>query len=267
MFLQKKKGFTLIELLVVIATLAILAAMLLPALARVKMQSQGIKCESNLRQLQIGWFSSACDNSGRLARNAGEDDAVDNPNANFNISSNASWVYGNVSEAMDGTNNIFITEGLLYPYVQNVGVYKCPGDTKPTHGFFDNRSYSMSCWMNPSTSWDVTRNYKGTNILQNFLKRSDITTPAQIWVLLDENQWSINDGFFVCDPNVPVWIDIPASYHNGACGISFSDGHAELKQWHDVNILNCNSTPPSAGTQTKYANDLVWLQQHSTFLQ
>jgi prepilin-type N-terminal cleavage/methylation domain-containing protein len=264
--LKQTGAFTLIELLVVIAIIAILAAMLLPALARAKAQSQGIKCESNLRQLQIAWFSYLNDNGGHLVRNCGEDEQITSASELPATAKQLSWVYGNVTIEADATNNLMITDGLLYPYVQNVGVYECPANMGEVHGFIPNRSYSMSCWMNPSLSWDSSRGYTGSKLLAVFLKQSDIFAPANTWVFLDENPWSINDGFFVSDPNVPVWVDIPASYHAGACGISFSDGHAELKQWRDPNILNCKATPPSNGTQTRYAPDLQWLQQRSTFL-
>jgi prepilin-type processing-associated H-X9-DG protein len=223
--------------------------------------------------MQIGWFSYAGDNNGVLVPNGSEAFPVTGPtDPNIGHPPYWSWVYGNVSTPLTGTVNQMLTLGMLYPYIQNVGVYKCPGDTKEPHGFYPNRSISMNAWMNPTYSWDSNRSYtiaKG-NYVVNFWKQSDIYKPAQFWVFIDENQWSINDGFLVCDPNVPVWIDIPANYHNGACGISFADGHAELKQWRDTNILNCNATPPTAGTQAGYPSvsgkftDLNWLKQRSS---
>ena len=83
------------------------------------------------------------------------------------------------------------------------------------------------------------------------------------WVLIDENPWGINDGFFVCDPIRPVWIDIPASYHTGSGGLSFADGHAEIKKWKDSHVLGCNSPPP-LGVQDASTGNLLWLQERSS---
>jgi len=101
--------------------------------------------------------------------------------------------------------------------------------------------------------------------LREFRKQSDIIKPgpAQCWVTIDENPWSINDGWFVSDPNQPsVWVDCPASYHNGACGLSFADGHSEIKKWHDANLLKAKDTNISQDPNHK--EDLLWLQDRTT---
>ena len=66
---------------------------------------------------------------------------------------------------------------------------------------------------------------------RQFIKLTDVVEPAKTWLTLDEHPDSINDAFFITDPNVNNWQDIPASYHNGACGFSFADGHAEIRKW------------------------------------
>ncbi len=87
-------------------------------------------------------------------------------------------------------------------------------------------------------------------------------TPAMCWVLIDENPNSINDGWFVCDPNnLSTWPDVPASYHNAAGGLSFADGHAEIKKWKDSNVVNAKVPPVN---KDPAANDLLWLQERTT---
>ena len=177
---------------------------------------------------------------------------------------------GSVASYPASTNVLLLQAGLLYPYVNNFIVYKCPADKKMVNGAPTIRSMSMNCWMDPLpiSSWNYTRHYTGTpKQLTEFKTQSGIISPSPslAWVFIDENPFSINDGMFVCDPNVPVWIDIPASYHNGACGLSFADGHSEIRAWMDPNILNCNAAPPASGTQAS-GPDLIWLQQRSTSL-
>ena len=85
-----------------------------------------------------------------------------------------------------------------------------------------------------------------------------------LFVTLDENPNTINDGFFVVDPNQPTtWVDIPASYHNHACGFGFADGHAEIKKWRDANMLAAKTS--NVPMQSGFADDLVWLQQRATY--
>ena len=261
-------GFTLIELLVVIAIIAILAAMLLPALAKAKTKAQGISCMSNLKQLQLGWVLYSGDNNEGIVRTGGLGELVATlPNAAALPGGALSqWVLGSMDSAANGAvNTDLIKAGLMFPYASNLKVYKCPADIKAFNGVPTSRSMSMNCWMNPINSWNNIKGYGGATALRIFKKQSDINapSPALCWVTIDENPDSINDGWFVCDPNnTAQWPDVPATYHNKAGGISFADGHAEIKKWRDKNILMPKVVLPAP--KDPASDDLSWLQARTT---
>ncbi len=120
----------------------------------------------------------------------------------------------------------------------------------------------MNAWMHPIQSWNQDKGYTGANMLREFRNQADIISASMTWVLIDENPWSINDGWFVSDPNQPThWVDIPASYHNNAGGLSFADGHAEIHKWTDPAILNTRNTDVTA---TPGNPDILYLEQRST---
>jgi prepilin-type N-terminal cleavage/methylation domain-containing protein/prepilin-type processing-associated H-X9-DG protein len=249
------RAFTLIELLVVIAIIGILAALLLPALSASKMKAQGIKCLSNLKQLQLGWIMYNDENNGQIPQNIADSAPGYTSVATTALSQpgqiNASWVLGDASE----TNTDLISHGLIFYYINSIDVYKCPTDKTSTHV----RSYSMNCWMNGIYTWNDVRSV-------NFHKVSEIPTPSAMFVLLDENPNTINDGYWASTPSNPQhWVDSPAHYHNQGGNLSFADGHAERRRWTDINVLKGDSGGAAGFTASPYpSQDLTWIQPKET---
>ena len=236
-------AFTLIELLVVIAIIAILAALLLPALSTAREKANRIRCLSNHRQLALAWCLYKDDNQGRLV--------INDPWGGTNYSS---WVYGNMSLAADATNSALIQAGLLYPFVPNPSVYRCPTD-RTGHC----RSYSMqtqlACYMNG-------RPYNGQASIgipgyAPVYRDHQMTkpSPSQTSVFVDENSASIDDGLFGIPITGNIWHNIPANWHSRGCNFSFADGHAEYWRWMDPRTLAL-----VAGQTTPNNRDLQKLQ-------
>lgn len=265
-------GFTLIELLVVIAIIAILAAMLLPALSKAKTKAEGIGCLNNLKQLQLAHAMYAGDFSGKLVLNAG----------GFLVTT-SSWVtgwldWGAGQPSGVNTNPTYLIDGALGPYTaRSLGIYKCPADKIPGNTGPRNRSISMNGFVGDyyQTMW----NTYGLTSYRLFLKESEFNRPgaAMTWVFIDEHPDSINDGLF--GTRMPAvnawpagnnsWDDVPASYHNSACGLSFADGHAEIHKWLDPQSkpLIRKAPPaqsPGAGTGTTSPRDHPWLQARTS---
>jgi prepilin-type N-terminal cleavage/methylation domain-containing protein/prepilin-type processing-associated H-X9-DG protein len=274
---KKPRAFTLIELLVVIAIIAILAAMLLPTLAKSKVQSQGIKCVSNLKQLTLAWVMYNTDNRGYLAVNGNTDYEPGGTAAGPTHGENPQWCPGQMdsgaSVAGEQTNAAWIMAGTVYPYVGSPGVYRCPADRSAFYhdtvlpagggGADRARSMSMNAWLNPCAIGIQNCDMEGAFRIYTKDSSLSVPGPANLWLLIDENPYSINDAFFLDFPSDNGWVDCPASYHNGACGISFCDGHAQIKKWSDPVVLNwtrgASLTP--YGTRTA---DLAWFLNLTT---
>jgi prepilin-type N-terminal cleavage/methylation domain-containing protein/prepilin-type processing-associated H-X9-DG protein len=225
-------AFTLIELLVVIAIIAILAGMLLPALAKSKAKGQGAQCMNSTRQLMLAWQIYATDY---------EDKCVNNHGIQQTWKDRDSWVNNVMTwdTAEDNTNVSYVVNAKLSPYAgKSTQVYKCPADKfvsaeQRAAGWSGRtRSFSMNGFVG-----DVGELLKdGINLLspdyKQFLKMSDFGSPSDIIVTLDEHPDSINDAFFWNPPQgSEEWSDLAASYHNGAGGFAFADGHAEIHRW------------------------------------
>jgi prepilin-type processing-associated H-X9-DG protein len=121
----------------------------------------------------------------------------------------------------------------------------------------------MNAWINPSAA--AYADYQEGKGYRVYRKTGDLSVPgpAGLWLLLDENPYSINDAYFLDVPTDPGWVDCPACYHNGACGISFCDGHAQIKQWRDPVVLNWRQGGNPSGSGTRSA-DLLWFFQITT---
>ena len=259
------KGFTLIELLVVIAIIAILASLLLPALTRAKAKAQGIGCQNNLRQMMLGWKMYPDDYNNLLL--ASLDVAPEQHRTR--------WVNGNLDFRGDNTANWDVTQDLakspLQPYIgNNYAIWKCPADQStvnvPNKGKLPRvRSNSMSQAFDVGF-WLPAPPYKV------YAKTPEIGDPGRTFVFVDEHPDSLNDGAFAVQMASPGLssakiVDFPASYHNGACGFSFADGHAEIHKW-----LGSTIKAPATYTGTMPLNvgagdslrDIQWLSSVTT---
>jgi prepilin-type N-terminal cleavage/methylation domain-containing protein/prepilin-type processing-associated H-X9-DG protein len=268
---KNPSGFTLIELLVVIAIIAILAALLLPALSRAKQRALGIQCLANAKQLQIAWHLYTDEFHDFIPGNnwwmeAGVNGMTRGP---------GNWLTGwedvTVVDNTDNTNTALFLDpkwSSLGPYSKSAAIYHCPSSqilVKEGGGTFTlARTVAMNGWMGYTNRPD----FSGFQFIR---KTTDLVKlkPADAFVFADERDDSVDDGFFAVHMSNDVIIDVPANYHARSGPVTFADGHAELHHWSSTDI----QFPQQSGVATAKYNminvaaddpDLLWLRDHAT---
>jgi prepilin-type N-terminal cleavage/methylation domain-containing protein/prepilin-type processing-associated H-X9-DG protein len=235
--LERRRAFTLIELLVVITVIAILAALLLPAVQAAKQPATKTGCLNNVKQLQTAWLSYALEADDRLV--------------------DIAWVQGAINSPADATNSQLLAEGPLYSYCKATKVCKCPADMSPSPNTGSHaltvRSYSINTYLNGSDTAAELENVRGVYTVATKLSQIISPPPARRIVFVDESQNTIDDCTFgvipslvgTAHPPVNHWNNYPTARHGSSATFSFADGHVAAFQWTGplLKTLDAKMTP------------------------
>jgi prepilin-type processing-associated H-X9-DG protein len=238
----------------VIAIIAILAALLLPALSQAKEKAQATSCANNIKQLAFAWVLYTDDNGDLLVNNSSTADTR---------SLRQSWV-NNIEDWGTSAENIdpsYVLSGKLAPYVNNdLGVYKCPSDRALAQNGPRLRSISMNSLVGDPLHQP---NRFNPNWVQ-FVKMSDFPKPANFYVFIEEHPDTINDGYFMNRWDVIKWGNLPASYHNGTANMSWADGHLERHRWLADTVRPAIKGGAGGGFVPSPDTDYVWLRDRTS---
>jgi prepilin-type N-terminal cleavage/methylation domain-containing protein len=274
-----RHGFTLIELLIVIAIIAILAALLLPALGKAKVKAQGTQCLSNLKQHATAWLMYVHDSEDRLPFGHKHPD-LDLPDDRY------AWIqgfmdWGNPRKPDNWDSSLHVAKSPVMPYLGNCfGVWRCPAD-RSTGIRSDGQSVPRvrSISINPYVGGDVDGLCPERWIWQGWKtwrKLSEMLDPgpSRTFVFIVERPESIvggsfwlSDQGFLNNPPLFAFIDWPGSSHSRADSLSFADGHCELKKWKDPRTspaVIAGQSYSSYTTPSPNNTDISWLQERYT---
>jgi prepilin-type processing-associated H-X9-DG protein len=256
--LQKASvAFSRVDLLVVMGVTTLVILLWMPALARTRVSDHSFQCQNNLRQLVNGWRMYAADKGDKLA-------------------GAWAWMQGGLSYDgnPDNTNLVYLRQSLVFPYLQDVSFFKCPADMSLSYGKRgDPRTRSIS--MNMQIRDFPESGHSDYPRWMIYKKTSDMTDPrpSLLWVFIDENPDSINDAAFAVKMDLAgataAWQDGPATYHDGACGFAFADGHVETHKWQDARtttspaMITTYQHGFSFGQLQPWNPDIQWVEERT----
>jgi len=239
-FHNPRRAFTLVELLVVIAIIAVLAALLLPALNKAKAKARSTVCRNNLKQLQTAWMVYVTEHDDYMPPNKSRQIQL------VQQSVAPSWVLGNAQRHANPTN---LTGGVLFAHVGSFGVYRCPADKSSVKGSEPSvprlRSYSLNAHLGCDFEGQGYK-FSPETVLSMPTRWTQLVndpSPSRAFTFLDDHEASIDDGMFTIHhpgnwdrPEWQLWMDLPADRHERGANLSFADGHVEHWTWKSPKV-------------------------------